>query len=181
MIAQLRGTQPEGTEMNEIAFDEIRQLLDVNEITYNLLSHEICRTSSQSAEARASAGFPSIGAKALVTKLSLVAGGVEYATIVLPGPSRLDSRKLKAQMPDLKRFRFVTEAELFSLCGVPTGAMPPFGNKIFPGIAKLFVDGRLSQHEEIGFNAADLTRSIVMRSEDYLRVAEPTMIVDIAG
>jgi Ala-tRNA(Pro) deacylase len=167
--------------MNEIAFEGIRQLLDVHRIAYHLLCHEICRTSLQSADARAKAGFPSIGAKALVTKLTLGNGAFEYATIVLPGPKRLDSRKLKEQLRDVKKFRFVTEDELLDLCGVPTGAMPPFGNRIFPRIAKLFVDSGLSQHDEIGFNAADLTRSIVMRSRDYLRVAEPTMIVDITA
>lgn len=166
--------------MNQVAFDQIRHLFAANSIGYNLLFHDVCRTSAESAEARAKAGFPSIGAKALVTKLTFGDGRCAFAVLVLPGPSRLDSRALKEQIPELRKFRFVTADELLDLCGVPIGAMPPFGSAIFPKISYLFVDASLRGIETIGFNAADLRHSIVMRSSDYLRVASPSSILSFA-
>lgn len=167
--------------MNQAAFDGIRSLLEEDQIEYHVFTHEICRTSAESAEARSQAGYSAIGAKALVIKLTLADGSNGFATLVLPGPDRLDSRKLKQELPEVRKFRFATEDELRDLCGVPIGAMPPFGKTIFPTITSLFVDNRLREYEYVGFNAAALTTSIVMRCVDYLTVAKPTRMLNFTA
>jgi prolyl-tRNA editing enzyme YbaK/EbsC (Cys-tRNA(Pro) deacylase) len=150
--------------------------LDTNRVDYKLLSHAICRTSAESARARALAGFPNtVGAKALLLRAEFVESA-EYCLAVLPGNVRLDSRALNKCLASLKRFRFATVEEMFEICGVTPGAMPPFGNSVFPQIRRLFIDESLNDAEIVGFNAADLESSIVMRGGDYVRVAQPTAI-----
>jgi hypothetical protein len=90
----------------------------------------------------------------------------------------MSSKKLKALLPDLKKFRFATHEELLDRCGVLPGAMSPFGKNIFSSIAKLFVDQRIIRSKTIGFNAASLEKSLIVESGDYLRVSGCDEIVD---
>jgi Ala-tRNA(Pro) deacylase len=146
-----------------------------------VIEHEVCRTSAESAAARARAGFPqAIGAKALLTKMTFSDGTSEFNVLVLPGPSRLNSQALKARVPALKKFRFATSEEMLGLCGVTPGEMPPFAGAVFSGTSRLFVEEGISGVEFVGFNAADLERSVVVRAQDYVRVADPTAIFKFA-
>lgn len=167
--------------MNNLAFSTICQTLSLAGINFALFEHLPCRTSAESAETRAKAGFPeAVGAKALVTKMNFNDGRVEFNVLVLPGFLRLSSQKIKASFPDLKKFRFVTSEELFGLCEVPPGAMPPFGSPIFPKLDGLFIDERISSVQTVGFNAAFLNKSIVMKSADYLKIAGHQAVLDFA-
>ena len=167
--------------MNTEALESICHILDDNGVEYHLLSHPVCRTSAESAEARTRAGFPNtIGAKALLLRMEFNDRHAEYCLVVLPGPARLDSHTLKKQLPGLKKFRFASADEMFEICGVTPGAMPPFGGSVFPQISRLFVDESLREVTVVGFNAASLERSIVMRGDDYMRVASPTRIFKFA-
>jgi Ala-tRNA(Pro) deacylase len=166
--------------MNTRAFESICRILDNNGVQYNLLSHGACRTSAESAAARAQAGFPNtIGAKALLLRMEF-GNTVEYCLAVLPGPAKLDSRALKNQIPSLKKFRFASVEEMLEICGVTPGAMPPFGHSVFPKVSRLLIDESLCDIRTIGFNVANLERSIVMSGADYVRVAEPTGIFRFA-
>lgn len=165
--------------MNQQAFDKICETFKQANIEYNLIDHPPCRTSTESAETRAKAGFPNaVGAKALLLKWTLSGGRDEYNVLVLPGFAKLSSKKLKQLFPELKKFRFATSEELIKLCGVPSGAMPPFGNKIFPAVEKLFIDNSITQSETVGFNIANLEKSIIVQSSDYLKVADYNAILD---
>jgi len=166
--------------MNQKAFDDICRLFDERKIEYRVLHHPPCHTSAESAAARARAGAPeAVGAKAILMKCDLK-DGKEFITCVLPGPSRLDSQALKESLPDIRRMRFATPEEMRSACGVAPGCMPPFAAPIFPQISRLFIDHSLLDHEWLGFNAAQHECSIVLRAEDYARVAEPTAILHFA-
>lgn len=167
--------------MNQSAFERICRILDDGGVEYKLFSHAACRTSAESAEARAQAGLPgTTGAKALLLRAELTDGREEYCVAVLPGPTRLNSKALKTRVVNLRKFRFASADEMFRLCGVAPGAMPPFGNAVFHQIGRLFVDSSLLTVEAVGFNAAYLERSIVMRGADYVRVAAPTDIFKLA-
>lgn len=167
--------------MNRDAFLIICRAFEAAGVEYNLIEHEACRTSAESAAARARAGFPqAVGAKALLTKMTFDDGKSEFNVLVLPGPSRLSSQGLKAQVPDLKKFRFATSEELFELCGVAPGEMPPFASAVFRGTSRLFVDKSIRDVKFVGFNAADLQRSIIVSAQEYLRVANPTAILQFA-
>lgn len=167
--------------MNTQALFQIVQLLEDNHIEYSLLSHPPCHTSAESAAARTEAGYPeAVGAKALLCKMER-ASGVEFNVIVLPGTFRLDSSALKVSIPNLRKFRFATPEEMFNLCRVVPGCMPPFAKNIFPELGHLFIDESLASFEWVGFNVASLEKSIIVRSLDYLRVAAPTSILRFAA
>lgn len=167
--------------MNQRAFNEICRIFKQAKVQFDVLNHPPCRTSAESAETRARAGFAdAIGAKALLIKMTFIGNHDEFCVLVLPGSAKMNSKKLKQFFPNLKKFRFATSEELFELCQVTPGAMPPFGKKIFPALAKLFIDRNIVQAETVGFNAAFLERSIIVKSEHYLKVAAYDSILDFA-
>jgi Ala-tRNA(Pro) deacylase len=167
--------------MSGTVFDRICQLLDSCETHYKILLHASCRTSAESALARAKAGFRNVvGAKALLMRIALTNSRSKFVIVVLPGPRRLDSSALKKELPEFKKHRFASVEELAELCEVCPGALPPFGQTIFPRIAELFVDESLTTVDTIAFNAGSLEKSIVMASDDYIRVARPAAIVKIS-
>jgi Ala-tRNA(Pro) deacylase len=167
--------------MNREALRAICRIFEAAGVEYKLIEHEACRTSAESAATRARAGFPrAVGAKALLTKMTFDDRASEFNVLVLPGPARLNSQLLKAQVPRLKKFRFATNEELLDLCGVTPGEMPPFASAVFSGTPKLFVDDTIGGVESVGFNAADLERSIIVSARDYLRVANPTAVLKFA-
>src|SRR5690349_16665028 len=121
---------------NVKTFARICRLLDKQRSEYHVLNHGPCRTSAESAVARAQAGFPeAVGAKALLLKLersrshfgASVTGykRIEFDVFVLPGPSKIDSQSLK-NLLDVRKFRFATPEEMFERCSVVPGCMPPF-------------------------------------------------------
>jgi prolyl-tRNA editing enzyme YbaK/EbsC (Cys-tRNA(Pro) deacylase) len=166
--------------MNDQALAKIRSLFDDNNITYQLIHHAPCRTSAESAATRTAAGFPNaIGAKALLVKMTR-SDQEELNVLVLPGTAKLDSKSLKQQIPDLRKFRFASAEEMQASCGVVPGCMPPFAKSVFPVVSHLFVDESLLQYEWLGFNAASLEDSIVVKAQDYLRIASPTSVLHFA-
>ncbi len=168
--------------MNEAAFTKICQLFDGLSIPYQTCTHEVCRTSEESARVRKLAGMPeAIGAKALLCKVDWRGGASEFITFVLPGTHSLDKTKLKTHIPELKQFRFATAEELMELAGVVPGCMPPFGNQIFPDISKLFVSSQLQDFERVAFNAAKLDTSIALLTIDYIRSVTAEKICDISS
>lgn len=175
---------------NVETFARICRLLDDHRSEYHVLNHGACRTSAESAVARARAGFPeAIGAKALLLKVERTTSqlgasapsnkNIEFNVFVLPGPARMVSQSIK-NLFDVKKFRFATPDEMFERCSVVPGCMPPFAGNVFPQLNGLFVDESLARYEWLGFNAGSLERSIVVRSEDYFRAAAPVGILNFA-
>lgn len=160
------------------SYSKIIELLDTNDVQYATFEHEVCKTSDESRAIRTKAGYPNaVGAKALLTKLYFE-GGEKFATIVLPGDHILDKDLLIAGILGLKRMRFVTPEEMTTLAGVVPGCMPPFASQIFPDIPLLILAKAIEETKELGFNAADLQKSIILRTKDYLHVIEPSFVVD---
>jgi prolyl-tRNA editing enzyme YbaK/EbsC (Cys-tRNA(Pro) deacylase) len=165
---------------NEVVYRNILDLFDKHHVKYALLHHPPCRTSEESAQARAGAGYPeAVGAKALTVKCEFIDRTVN-ATLVLPGFARLEGKIVKANIPGLKRFRFLTVDEMRAAVQLSPGCMPPFGPSIFPAMERLFVDVRLKDFSTIGFNAAHAERSIVVSLRDYLQVATPVTVVPLS-
>jgi len=163
----------EGTEATE----KIIHLFDSHKVKYQRIFHAECRTSEESAKARAEGGGGYvIGAKAILMKVERKTGSF-FDVFVLPGSNKIDSKVLKKKLDNLKSFRFSTAEEMAEKTGglVP-GTMPPFAKPIFEDLGHLFIDSLLLEHELVGFNAACLTQSIVVSSQDYVRVATPAAI-----
>jgi Ala-tRNA(Pro) deacylase len=170
------------------ATKDIICLLDSNNINYKHLHHPECRTSEESGKARAEAngGVFVIGAKAILMKVERKEEGSEFHVFVLPSDKQIDSKvlkkALKEQFNDFNRFRFSTPEEMAQKTGglIP-GTMPPFAKPIFENIAHLFIDKSLVDYGVIGFNAACLTQSLIVPSQDYIKVASPTYIFSFSA
>jgi len=142
-------------------FDRIRQWLTDRGAEYAELHHEPTPTSEDAARAR---GEPvRIGGKALVMKVDDA-----FAVFVLSAALRADSRKIRRRFA-ARKARFATPEELERLTGLVPGSVPPFGEPILP--FRLCIDTSIPANDRIAFNAGSLTDSIIMRTDDYLRIA----------
>ncbi|MHC4948550.1 MAG: YbaK/EbsC family protein [Planctomycetota bacterium] len=149
----------------------ILALLDEHRVAYRHLTHEPTPTSADAARAR---GEPlEIGGKALLLK----ADG-DYHLLVMSAARRLDSAAARRAL-GCRRSRFATADELRELTGLVPGSVPPFGPPVLP--FPLRVDASILANERIAFNAGSLTDSVVMRVDDYRRVARITEIVEVSS
>ena len=136
-------------------------------LPYSQLAHPACRTSTESAAARAGAGAPgSVGAKALIVKTSS-----GFAMLVLPGDARLAGGVVRGM---IGKFRFARAEEIAVVAdGLSPGMIPPFAAPVFEAIPMLIVDERIGREAQIGFNSAHLERSVVMAGSDYMQLIQP--------
>lgn len=146
-------------------FQKIKDWLQFQSIDFKEIHHNPTKTSEESARARGE--DLSIGGKALVLKV-----GNSYKLFVISATKRLDSTAIKKYF-NTKKLRFATTEELLELTGLEPGSIPPFGQPIIN--LELFVDGSIVNNTKIAFNASSLTDSIVMSTEDYLRLTRATI------
>ena len=147
-------------------FEKIKALLDENQIEYRTLHHEPTLTSEDSARVRGES--LAIGGKALIIKLDKT-----FRLFVISAAKKMDSKALKKHF-GAKKSRFASREELMQMTGLVPGSVPPFGRPIID--LELYIDESVAENEKIAFNAGSLTDSVIMRTEDYLRVAQPEVI-----
>ena len=144
----------------------IRALLEGEAVAFRELEHGPAKTCEDSARER---GEPlEIGGKCLLLK-----AGEDFGLYALSAALPLDSRLLRKTL-GVQRLRFATQAELEEMTGLIPGAVPPFGEPVLP--FPLHADESLLRNDRIAFNAGALTRSIIMATEDWLRVAKPRVL-----
>lgn len=148
-------------------FEKLKKWLTEESILFKEVHHEITRTSEESAKARGEA--LSTGGKALVLKVD-----DGFKLFVLSAAKKLNSNAIKKQF-NAKKLRFATPEELLNITGLQPGSVPPFGKPLFE--LDLFVDTSIIQNPKIAFNAGSLTDSIIMKVEDYLKMAQPTIFL----
>jgi len=147
-------------------FEKIKEWLTSQSIEFEEVHHKPTKTSEESAKAR---GVDlSIGGKALVLKID-----DSFKLFVLSAAKKLDSGALKKYF-GAKKLRFAYKDELMEITGLVPGSVPPFGKSLID--LELFVDNSIVKNEQIAFNAGSLTDSIIMSVQDYLKVANPTII-----
>lgn len=144
-------------------FQNICNLLETYKIEFKHVEHEPTFTSEESAKARGE--DLSIGGKAILMKINEF-----FYLFVLSASKKLNSKKIKEYLK-AKKIRFCTSQELFDMCKLVPGSVPPFGNPILP--FKLYLDKNILSNEKIAFNAGSLTNSIIFNMNDYLKVANP--------
>jgi Ala-tRNA(Pro) deacylase len=169
------------TKSNDILVAEKRyqnllDFIDQRGVRFRCLEHPPCRSSEESAAARAAAGVPdSVGAKALIVR---AAAPPSFIMAVLPGTHRLQSDKLRAI---IGRFRFAQPYEIAEVTGgLEPGMIPPFAAPIFPALAQLVVEESIFGLPTIGFNAAHFQRSVVMAGEHYARLVPDATVAQIS-
>jgi Ala-tRNA(Pro) deacylase len=112
------------------------------------------------------------GAKALVCKVK--GNGVkQHVLAILAADQQADLSLLASHIGGLKA-SLASPAEVDELTACEFGAIPPFS---FHPSLKLIADPLLFERfDEIAFNAGLLNKSIVMDTQDYLRIAQPELV-----
>ncbi|MBI2671574.1 hypothetical protein HYX16_01440 [Candidatus Woesearchaeota archaeon] len=143
-------------------FIEIKELLDKSKVKYKVLDHEPTPTSKDAARVRGTKEEQ--GAKALILRSK-----GNFLLCVLPGNERIGLKKLR-MIINQKSLSLAAKEEVKEVTKCVPGEVPPFGN-IFN--IKTYADRSLLKNEEIAFNAGLMTRSIIMKTEDYLKIVNP--------
>ncbi|MFF4541733.1 YbaK/EbsC family protein [Streptomyces aureus] len=149
-------------------FEQIVDLLDREKARYRVVEHP---AEGRSEEVSAVRGTTvSQGAKALVCRVK----GIDSPAVlaVLAGDRRADLKKVVAAVEG-KKGGFAPSDLAEQLTGCAVGAIPPLS---LSGELPVVVDAEfLAAHEEIAFNAGRLDRSVVMATEDYVRIVAPAV------
>ena len=83
---------------------------------------------------------------------------------LLPAPARQDVSRRRAASP----------AEVDALTACVFGAIPPFS--FHPDLALVADPLLFERFDEIAFNAGLLEKSVIMDTQDYLRIARPELV-----
>lgn len=149
-------------------FEKIVTLLDSNNANYKVVEHEPVRTSEEAARIRGTA--LSQGAKAMLCRVKITSNQRQYVQAVFPADQQADFTKI-AQAAGGKKASLATPEEAYALTDCLMGAVPPF---CFNPEVMLIIDPTLAtRHEEISFNAGLRERSIILSTQDYLRIVNP--------
>nr|BFD44353.1 mischarged aminoacyl-tRNA deacylase [Pseudomonas sp. FFPRI_1] len=154
--------------MDEV-FQRLVSLLDSHQASYRVILHPAEGQSARVAEIRGTE--PGQGAKAMLC--SLKGADEVYGLVILSGDQRLDMKKVGAALGG-KKAQLVPADLARELTGCVIGAIPPLS---FDQRITLIVDPHLpSRYAEIAFNAGRLDASMVLDTQDYLRIARPLVL-----
>ena len=144
----------------------LKEFLDQNKVKYVSIKHSPAFTAQEIAASAHIAGQEL--AKTVMVKLD-----GKMAMAVLPASFRVDFDLLK-QATGAKKAELASEEEfekLFPECEL--GAMPPFGNLYD---MEVYVARRLSEDEEISFNAGTHTELVKLAYADFASLVRPKLI-----
>ncbi|WP_336222011.1 YbaK/prolyl-tRNA synthetase associated domain-containing protein [Citrobacter amalonaticus] len=145
-------------------------LLSQGGARFRVVSHEAVGKCEAVSEIRGTALGQ--GAKALVCKVK--GNGVnQHVLAVLPADQQADLSQLATAIGGL-RASLASPAEVDELTGCVFGAIPPFS---FHPQLMLVADPLLfTRYSEIAFNAGVLDKSVILNTDDYLRIARPQQV-----
>lgn len=145
-------------------------LLKDNKARFRVVDHEPVGKCEAVSEIRGTA--LNQGAKALVCKIK--GNGVKrHVLAILAADQQADLARLASHFGGMKA-SLASPAEVYALTGCVFGAIPPFS---FHPDLTLVADPLLFERvDEIAFNAGLLERSIILNTEDYLRIARPEQV-----
>jgi len=110
-------------------------------------------------------------AKCIVLMVKMGKKITRYVLAVIPGDNRVDLHAVKTLMQGTY-VAFASSDIAERLSGSVTGTILPFS---FNPELELVVDLSLLENDEIYFNAARLDRSMVLKTSDYVTMANPRL------
>ena len=155
---------------DRILTQKIRTKMEALNIQYTEVDHAESTTCEESAKNRGES--VSIGGKSILFK-----DKKDFRIFVISANLEIDSNKVR-KILNSQRLRFATQEELWDLCAVEKGCLPPFGRDILP--FDLYVDESIFENERIAFNAGILTKSFILDIEDYRKLIKPTKITNFS-
>lgn len=108
-------------------------------------------------------------AKCIVLLVKVGKKVTRYVLAVVPGDARVDLAAVQALL-GATYVAFASSEVAERLAGSVAGTILPFS---FTPELELMADPTLLEHEEIFFNAARLDRSMALRTQDYIALAQP--------
>ncbi|MFZ3003163.1 MAG: YbaK/prolyl-tRNA synthetase associated domain-containing protein [Undibacterium umbellatum] len=149
-------------------FDQLKTLLQTHNARFRIVEHAAEGQSEKVAAIRGTEVGQ--GAKAMLCQSKDEAGKLILA--ILPGDQKIDFKKL-ATAVQVKKTSFAAPDAAMEKTGCVIGAIPPF---VFSDDIALVLDPTLvARYAEIAFNAGRLDKSIILNTEDYLRIAKPIL------
>jgi Ala-tRNA(Pro) deacylase len=155
--------------MSEI-HEQLRALLDREGANYRVVEHEPEGRTEVIAKIRGNRIQQSV--KSIVVQVRLNRKENIYCLVNVPGDCRIDFKGIKSHF-NADSVAFAAREKAEELTGCVIGAIPPFS---FNDQLEVLADPLIRENEEVVFNAGRLDRSIFMRLEDYLRIANPIWV-----
>lgn len=151
-------------------FIQLTQLLDIHHAKYRVIEHPAAGKSEEVAKIRGTQLGQ--GAKGLVCHVK--GNGIrQHVLAILPADQQADLSKIAAAIGGT-RASLASPKEVDELTQCVFGAIPPFS---FHPSLKLIADPYLFERfGELAFNAGTLERSLILNTDDYRRIANPTLI-----
>ena len=149
---------------------QLRALLDKEDAVYRVIEHEPEGRTEVIARIRGNRIEQSI--KSIVVQVRLNRTENMYCLANVPGDCRIDFEGIKRHFA-ADSVAFASRAKAEKLTGCVIGAIPPFS---FSDQLEALADPLIRQNEEVVFNAGRLDRSIFMKLEDYIRIANPVWV-----
>ncbi|HFF8523748.1 TPA: YbaK/prolyl-tRNA synthetase associated domain-containing protein [Providencia rettgeri] len=153
-----------------VIFRQLTQLLDDNHAKYRVMEHSTAGKSEEVAKIRGTQLGQ--GAKGLVCHVK--GNGVkQHVLAILPADKQADLSKIAIAIGGT-RASLASPKEVDELTQCVFGAIPPFS---FHPNLRLIADPFLfARFDELAFNAGTLERSIILNTQDYQRIAQPTLV-----
>ncbi len=151
-------------------FERLCALLDAAGAAYRVVEHEAEGRTELIAGIRGNRIEQSI--KSIVLQVRISKKENRYCLVNVPGDCRVDFEGVKAYY-HAQSAAFTSRAKAQELTECVIGAIPPFS---FNDQLQVLADPLITENEEVVFNAGRLDRSIFMKLDDYLRVAEPKLV-----
>jgi len=150
-------------------YTRLLTLLDQHGIAYRLIDHAPEGRTEHVSALRGNTLTQA--AKCIILLVKVGKKVTKYVLAVVPGDARVDFPAVKALM-QATYVAFASAEVAERLAGSVTGTILPFS---FTPELEVIVDPSLLENEEIYFNAARLDRSMVLKTHDYLTVAQPRL------
>ena len=149
---------------------QILALLTAENAHFRVVEHEPVGKCEAVSEIRGTALGQ--GAKALVCKIK--GNGVKKPVLaILAADQQADLQQLASHFGGLKA-SLASPAEVDTLTACVFGAIPPFS--FHPDLTLVADPLLFERFDEIAFNAGLLEKSIIMKTDDYLRIARPELV-----
>ena len=165
LFSTMKNTNVDKQKTGKSVYEAILDLLKAKKIEYKHYEHKPVFTSEESAKVRGTNIHQ--GAKALVLQ-----AGKEFILYVLPADFKAELEAIREKL-GIERLVMASKESVKAKIGLEIGSVPPLGSVIN---LKTYVDSRLSENEEIAFNAGRHDRSIKMKYSDFVKLEEPEVV-----
>lgn len=149
---------------------QLVELLNRESARYRILEHEPEGRTEVIARIRGNLIEQSI--KSMVLQVRLSRKENIYCLANIPGDCRVKFDGVKNYF-HADSVAFAQRDKAQELTGCVIGAIPPFS---FNDQLQLLADPLIQENDEVVFNAGRLDRSIMMKLEDYIRIAQPQLV-----